>query len=101
MVANKRYNEAAELLSKISKFNGNELTFTEKDVITSINSNVDPEKMDMFTENKIKEESLKDIKNKNSVFNYLTNPISNLVKTCILGYLFIALSMIYFGVSLG
>lgn len=85
----------------MSKFNGKKITFTEKDIRASINANADPEKEAMFTENKINDANLKNINNKNSVMNYFTNPITNLVKTCILGYLFIALSMIYFGVSLG
>ncbi len=43
---------------------------------------------------------ISDKKSKSFIF-FLLNPFSNLVKTMILSYIWIALSMIYYGVSLG
>lgn len=99
LIANKRYKEAADILTRISKVNGTNLSITEKDILVEMNNSeaekMIPEKTELSIEEK------EEMKNKLSVASYLTKPLRNLLQTCMLGYLFAAMSMIYFGISLG
>lgn len=93
LIANKRYEEASKLLTKIARFNGLAVSITDKDVESVINSK--DESMHMLEGGETKTAV------KMTVGYYLTHPWTNLLKTIALGYLFAAMSGIYFGVSLG
>lgn len=93
LITNKRYEEAAYILTNMAKTNGVNITITEKDITNELHSG-EAEKMISEEENTV------DTK-KTSVIYYLTHPLINLVRTIILAYQFISLSMIYFGISLG
>ena len=47
------------------------------------------------------EETSRNGDKKKSAWHYLTHPWSNLAKFCLMAYVWVAVSMVYFGVSLG
>lgn len=92
-MANKRYTEASEILTRIAKFNGANLTITNDDILNALDTKTS-------CEDKSKGDFDNTAKN-TSVLYYLTNPISQGVKTVMLCYIFFSLALLYFGVSLG
>lgn len=95
---NERFSEAAKLFNKINKFNGNDSNkeITSDDVMCEANKIHKDE-----AKNKTDDEDVDIYKYNDSAWFYITHPLSNLVKLVLIGYLWIAISMVYFGVSLG
>lgn len=94
LIVNGKYNEALKILKDIAKFNGRKFEkLNVEELISSIventnsNENTD-EKNDRYNGNE-------------SAWYYITHPLKNLVKLALVGYIWIAISMVYFGVSLG
>lgn len=96
LIAQGKYAEASKVLSKIAKFNGQCGQITEKDISIALELGIECE--EMIEKNEVK---IKSATTTTCVSYYLTHPLTNLLKTFGLAYLFIAMSMIYFGVSLG
>lgn len=99
LVANKKYSQAYKVLQKIAKVNGKQQELmNEQSFIEHIQLN-----------EKEKEQETKDgalsLEEKaaaqQTVWQYLTNPIYNLIKTLLLIYIWIALALNYYGQSLG
>ncbi len=98
LVANKKYTEAYKVLEKIALINGKqEALMNEKSFV------------DYFTLNeKNKEQSEENLTNEGktqeiheTVWQYLMNPIYNLIKTLLLMYVWISLAANYYAQSLG
>lgn len=104
LVANKRYKEAAKILSKIAKVNARKNTVSEIEIRNEINGGISEKEKIIAEEEqlyKVMSPDEQNSKNSHSVSYYLRHPYSNTIKTLMLAYVFAALSMIYFGVSLG
>lgn len=87
LFANKKYAEACEVVNKIKKYNGSKsanLTIKELESDNLISSQ----------KNLISDKNI-------STWYYLTHPWSNLIKSLSMAYVWFAVSMVYFGVSLG
>ena len=94
LVANHKYKEAYNVLSKIAKLNGtSSKLISEKDFVAEMTTNNE----------KIEENSLniEEKKGSNELFQFLLNPKLNLVITIILSYVWISVSLTFYGVSLG
>lgn len=92
LAANKKYGEAVALLNKFAKYNGTKL---EKEI-------TEGELLNALNESKKKENATEGtITIKTSAWYFLTHPWINLVRFCLMCYVWIAVSMVYFGVSLG
>ena len=98
LVANKKYTEAYKVLEKIARINGkqdnlmNEKSFVEH--FTLNENNKEQNKQHQNDKQQIKEKT-------RTVWQYLTNPIYNLIKTLLLMYVWISLAANYYGQSLG
>lgn len=92
LAANQRYDAAAKVLNKIAKFNGKDIKkFTGDEIESELNQ-----------EKKLQENTMVTVANKNaSAWYYLTHPWKNMVRFLLMAYVWIAISMVYFGVSLG
>ena len=108
LVANKKYTEAYEVLVKIASINGKqEALMPEQSFIDylSLNEKIGPKEEEEDEEKEGDVEKIRIEKNKEektqTVWEYLMNPIYNLIKTLLLMYIWIALAMIYYGESLG
>ena len=122
LVANKKYEECYNVLKKIARVNGttDHLFSKEKFLkqVESNNNNTIDKHFDQLEEitnfheiqsllnikKKIVDERESDeqeAKNNASIIYFLLNPIKNLWKTMLMCYVWISLTMIYFGVSLG
>jgi len=114
LITKKNYSKAYSILRKIAKTNRkldsmiseNELRIifqpNEKLIEPSVEQNkgqINEDNNLLSTEEKITQTETE--KESQSLFSYLINPIFNSIKTFILTYIWIALSMIYYGVSLG
>jgi MFS family permease len=104
LVTLKKYRKAYKILKRIAKVNGtSQKLLNENEMIRIFKSSVSSNNNIEQEENNPLNEQFNDIeKEKDStLIDYLTNPLFNLMKTFILTYCWIALSMIYYGVSLG
>lgn len=97
LLANQKYEEAFVILKQIARLNGK-----SDSLISEIELRDDTQSSDLLE--KEKTESSTQIEknvNKQTVIEYLRNPIFNLIKTLLLIYIWISLSMIYYGEGLG
>jgi len=105
LVTLKKYRKAYKILKRIAKVNGtSQKLLNENEMIRLFKSSVSNKNKEQEENNPLNEqfnnkyiEKEKDT----TLIDYLTNPLFNLIKTFILTYCWIALSMIYYGVSLG
>lgn len=96
LIANKQYKRAFDVLKKIAHVNGKtKALVTEVELIGSQQDSRES-KADL-----IEDYNATDDTNDQTVLSYLTNPIFNLIKTLLLVYIWISLSMIYYGEGLG
>ena len=105
LIAQKKYKKAYDVLRAIAKSNQKK-EFILKESELSLLYETNQESGDSFpneTDNNVLEniEINVKVKESQSMLEYLVNPIFNLVKTFLLTYIWIALSMIYYGVGLG
>jgi len=100
LIVNLKYSEAAKLFNRISKFNGSDLKkpITSDDIMCEVNRISNDEAKN---EAEKEETEMDKYKYTDSAWFYITHPLSNMVKLGLIGYLWIAISMVYFGVSLG
>ena len=95
LVTKKRYSEAHAIVSKIAKFNGKTFTMTVDEMIKEIS-----DESKLLPTTKIDNDT-QESETKQSVMSYLFNYKENLIKTILLAYVWIALSMVYYGIGLG
>lgn len=103
LVSTKRYEEAADVLNRIGKYNG---CIDEKNLI---NEEVIRNELKNEKENKksIEDSSTEVTNEKNAqvqsspVFYYLTHPFNNFFKTILLTYVWFSGSMCYYGMTFG
>lgn len=96
LVVNKKYAEAAKVLNKMNKYNGNQGEITEETLLTELGIN--KKEMECLKENHHTEVT---VKTGNSAWYFLSHPYRNLVKFLLMAYVWVAVSLVYFGVSLG
>jgi MFS family permease len=110
LIALKKYKNAFKVLKKIAKVNGtaskmlneNEMiALFQSDRSSSDSTRVENNRLDINEDNNLLAGEINNTEKELTLFGYLTNPVFNLIKTFLLTYLWIALSMIYYGVSLG
>jgi MFS family permease len=124
LVTKKKYKEAYSVLKQIAKINGTQSNITSyqdfldlfSDIknhqIKALDNNSNTEAFDLIMKKSSLEADKKDPNNKpknylfsanrsNSVYNYLFKEKNNFLVTFLLSYIWIAISIIYFGVSLG
>ncbi len=100
LIAVNKHKEAYAILTKIARINRTlDKLKNENDFILDLNADV-KNKSDDSDENLLKNSIQKSIKT-NSPLQFLINPKFNLVITIIMAYVWIALSLVYYGVSLG
>ena len=104
LISQKRYKEASAVLTRISEVNG-EAAISEEDIIAEINSEKDtPEGT------KLADDSCSNTSSENkqlekgedlSMIVYLTKPLRNLLDVFLVGYIWLASSMCYYGMNYG
>lgn len=100
LISTGQHEKATVLLRKIARFNGkddsNSIFADSIEFKKIIDMELEP------TTNRVADESLKNEANSSSVgLRSLWAPKQNLIKTCLFIYIWFALSLIYYGVSLG
>jgi len=99
LLALNKHKEAYAILTKIAKINGTlDKLKNETDFITDLKAGLTNKSDD--NEKLLKNSNQKLIKS-NSPLHFLMNPKFNLIISIIMAYVWIALSLVYFGVSLG
>ena len=122
LITKQKYKEAYSVLKKIAKINGTQTSitsyqdflnvFSSSDVKNTSNNNNETsdlimEKINMEIEKKPTKPNdkpkdyLYSANRSNSVYNYLFKEKNNFLVTFLLSYIWISISIIYFGVSLG
>lgn len=92
LIVNGKYDEAFKILNDIAKFNGKKF---DKLNIEELKAVLNEQRISTDNSND------KNYTGNESAWYYLTHPVKNLVKLALVGYIWIAISMVYFGVSLG
>ncbi len=99
LVANKQYTEAYKVLENIARMNGKQdALMNEQSFIEHLELNEKKKEQDE-EETKIQIEKIQE--KTQTVWQYLINPIYNLIKTFLLIYIWISLAINYYGQSLG
>ena len=111
LIGRKNFTKAYQILKRIAKTNGRlesmlsehelKLLFQPNDKMSE--ASVEKNKLQDKEEdnNLLATDSLQSNTESQSLYSYLVNPVFNLIKTLLLTYIWVALSMIYYGVSLG
>ena len=107
LAANKKYKEAVRTLNKIAKYNGTHLInkITVEELLIALNSKESKVKLseehEVMLDRNASQTSLDSSINNHSAWYFLTHPFLNLFRFIIVSYVWIAITMVYFGVSLG
>lgn len=103
LVAQKRYKEASEVLSRIAKMNG-KAPVSEEDIIFEINNEkLSIEKLKLVNDSTSSECSEKPLDKSEdlSMIVYLTKPLRNLVNLFLVAFMWLATAMCYYGMNYG
>jgi len=100
LIETNNYKEASNVLSKISKINGNS-DITEEDIIKEMTQS-EENKMILSSTSNINMDELKvHAKIDSNVFDYLLNTKKNLGNLLLLAHVWFTMSMIYYGMNYG